>query len=113
MADTGPLVTVVVAVKGDRRVCRLLESLAHQTVPRATYEVVVVENGIAVLAAVVNVDPGLVQYLHVQEANMAAARNVGLRAAQGRYLLLTDADCVALPDWVGQMSRHLAAGAAG
>jgi len=111
MADTSPQVTVVVAVKDDRRVCRLLASLAHQTVPKATYEVVVVENGSAVLGDIVNREPGLVRYLHVPQANMAAARNVGLYAARGRYLLLTDADCVALPDWIEQMSRHLATGA--
>ncbi|MGH3770520.1 MAG: glycosyltransferase family 2 protein [Pseudonocardiaceae bacterium] len=102
--------TVVVAVNADRRVYRLLRSLLDQTQPRHTYEVIVVENGSSVLADVGALDAGVVRYLHSPEPNAAAARNMGLRAARGRYLLLTDADCVARPDWVERMSRHLADG---
>jgi GT2 family glycosyltransferase len=97
-------------VKADRRIHRLLCSLLDQTEPRHTYEVIVVENGSFVLADVLTLDAGVVRYLHSPEANAAAARNMGLRAARGRYLLLTDADCVARPDWIEQMSRHLADG---
>lgn len=110
MSDAAPLMTVVVAVKSDRRVHRLLRSLLDQTEPRHTYEVIVVENGSSVLVDVRTLNAGVVRYLHSPEANAAAARNMGLRAARGRYLLLTDADCVARPDWIGQMSRHLADG---
>ena len=109
MSDAGPLLTVVVAVKGDRRVQRLLRSLLNQTQPRHTYEVIVVENGSSTLADVRTLDTDIVRYFHSSEPNTAAARNIGLRVARGRYLLLTDADCVARPDWIEQMHRHLAA----
>ncbi|MGH3886624.1 MAG: glycosyltransferase [Pseudonocardiaceae bacterium] len=102
--------TVVVAVKADRRVYRLLRSLLDQTQPRHTYEVIVVENGSSSLAGVQTLDADVVRYFHSSEPNAAAARNIGLRAARGRYLLLTDADCVARPDWIEQMHRHLADG---
>jgi hypothetical protein len=46
------LASVVVAVKGDGRVRRLLGRLLHQTVPADVYEVIVVENGSAQLADV-------------------------------------------------------------
>ncbi len=108
MSDAGQLVTVVVTVKADPRVYRLLRSLLDQTQPRHTYEVIVVENGSSVHADVCALDAGVVRYLHLPNPNMAAARNMGLRVAGGRYLLLTDADCVARSDWIERMSRHLA-----
>lgn len=107
MSDAGPLLTVVVAVKADPRIYRLLRSLLDQTQPRHSYEVIVVENGSSALADVCTLDADIVRYFHSPEPNAAAARNIGLRGARGRYLLLTDADCVARPDWVEQMHRRL------
>jgi GT2 family glycosyltransferase len=101
------LATVVVAVTKDRRLYRLLESLREQTVPQDEFEVVVVENGSAELADVASSVGGVVRYFHLPDANMAAAREVGLNAARGCYLLLTDADCVVLPDWIEQMVAEL------
>jgi GT2 family glycosyltransferase len=101
------LATVVVAVTKDRRLYRLLGSLREQTVPQDEFEVVVVENGSAALADVASSVGGLVRYFHLPDANMAAARDVGLQAARGRYLLVTDADCVVLPDWIEQMVAEL------
>lgn len=110
MSDAAPLVTVVVAVKADRRVYRLLRSLLDQTEARRNYEVIVVENGSFVHADVCSLGADIVRYLHSREPNSATARNMGLRAARGRYLLLTDADCVARPDWIEWISRYLAEG---
>lgn len=105
------LASVVVAVHDDQRLRRLLKSLVAQTVSADRYEVVVVENGSAELADVDGLG-GVVRYLHLPGANTAVARNAGLAAARGRYLLLTDADCVPEPDWVEKMTRHLALGQA-
>src|SRR5215212_3212327 len=101
------LATVVVAVKNDRRLYRLLESLLQQTLTRREFEVIVVENGSAVHSDVASICQGLVRYVHLPEPNMAAAREIGLREAKGRYFLLTDADCVAQPDWVEAMAAEL------
>jgi glycosyltransferase involved in cell wall biosynthesis len=103
------LASVVIAVKGDGRVRRLLDRLLHQTVSTDVYEVIVVENGTAQLADVDGLG-GIVRYLHDPEANSAVARNVGLAAARGRYLLLTDADCVPEADWIERMAAGLSAG---
>jgi hypothetical protein len=48
---TDLLASVIVAVRGDARARRLLASLASQTIPRESYEVIVVENASAGLAA--------------------------------------------------------------
>jgi GT2 family glycosyltransferase len=110
VTDPDLLATVVVAVHGDPRVRRLISSLAAQTVPRSDYEVIVAENGSSGLADLDGAH-GLVRYVHLPQAGTAAARNAGLRLARGRFLLLTDADCVARPGWIENMTACLAAGA--
>lgn len=106
---TDLLASVVVAVRGDARVRRLLASLASQTTPREAYEVIVVENGSAGLDDIDGAH-GITRYAHLGQPNLAAARNTGLSLARGRFVLLTDADCVARPDWIEQMTAHLACG---
>jgi GT2 family glycosyltransferase len=105
------LASVVVAVHADARCRRLVDSLIKQTLPAERYEVVLVENGSSELADL-DGKAGLVRYLHLPAANSAAARNAGLAAARGRFLLLTDADCVAEPDWAEQLTTVLARGEA-
>ncbi len=111
MTDVGLLTTVVVAAHRDPRVRRLLTSLAAQSLPSHLYEVIVVENGSADLADTDGAY-GIARYVHIPEANSAAARNAGLALAQGRFLLLTDADCVARPDWIETLTSRLADGTA-
>jgi len=105
------LASVVVAVRRDPRIYRLLDSLLRQTVPRQAFEIIVVENGSSEFADVITIGSGAVRYLHTKEGNMAAARNLGLNAATGQYLLLTDADCVAQHDWIERMIARLQEGA--
>jgi len=104
-----PLASVVVPVYGDARVHRLLDSLAGQTVADRL-ELIVVENGSRALAAVV-ARPG-VRYLHLPAASAPAARNAGVAAARAPLVLMTDADCVAAPDWAHHLIHALDAGTA-
>lgn len=109
MTDSALLASVIVAVRRDTRVRRLLESLAFQSAPRDAYEVIVVENGSADLADTDGAY-GITRYAHRPLANAAAARNDGLDLARGQFLLLTDADCVAWPDWIEKMTGRLSGG---
>lgn len=109
MTDSPLLASVVVAVHADPRARRLLDSLAIQTVLRQEYEVIVVENGSRDLADIAG-SVEMVRYLHLPRGNSAAARNAGLAVARGRFFLLTDADCVARPDWIEKLTMRLAEG---
>jgi glycosyltransferase involved in cell wall biosynthesis len=104
--------SVVIAVHGDQRARRAVAALVTQSADATSYEVIVAENGSSDLADLDGAH-GIVRYLHTPEANSAAARNAGLWSARGRYLLLTDADCVPHPQWVEQMTLALAASGVG
>ena len=100
-----PLISVVVPVRGDARLDRLLGSLDAQRRAEGAHEVIVVENGSSGLADVARRHGA--RYLHLERANPAAARNLGLAQARGGLVLMTDADCVAHPTWIRELVRAL------
>ncbi len=96
-------VSVVVPVhNGAHHIGACLKALAHQTVPKDTYEVVVVDDGSTDdTTGVLRCYP--VQLLSQRRQGAAAARNQGLVSARGDLVLFTDADCEPAPDWIERM----------
>lgn len=45
-----------------------------------------------------------------QPVGAAAARNLGIRAAEGRWLLFVDADCLVQPGWLHSLMLHMTMG---
>lgn len=100
MTTTSPLVSVVIPVRDDaERLARCLDALRAQSLEEA-FEVIVVDNGsaeppVSAVAALANA-----KLVHEPKPTSYAARNAGARAATGRILAFTDADCVPSPDWL-------------
>jgi GT2 family glycosyltransferase len=85
-----------------------LESLLDQTVPRGSYEVLVVDNGSTQSLEPVRRRFGRdVRFLHEPEKGAAPARNRGMAAARGDRLLFTDADCRVARDWIAACASGL------
>jgi len=86
-----------------------LTALQRQTIDRAQYEIVVIDDGstddTAVVAEQALRDFPAAQVLRAEHGGPASARNLGARAAMGDLLLFTDADCEPLPDWLEQFVR--------
>jgi glycosyltransferase involved in cell wall biosynthesis len=100
-ASRRPDVSVVIPVhNAEATIGRCLAGLADQTVPRDRYEVIVVDNNSrdASLAIARSV-PG-VTVIEEPRQGAYAARNRGLRIAQGEVVLFTDPDCVPDRDWL-------------
>ncbi len=95
-----PFVTVVVpALNEASTIAAHLESLLGQTYPRDRYEVVLVDNGSTDdTAAIAARFP--VRILHESVRSAYVARNKAIRDSEGEYLAFTDADCIALPNWL-------------
>jgi glycosyltransferase involved in cell wall biosynthesis len=113
---TRPPVASVVIATHDRaeRLDQLLAALRAQTLPRADFEVVVVDDRSADATQDVlsrERERGELRLLCPPAGagrGPAAARNRGWRAASGEVVAFTDDDCVPAPDW---LARLVAAGA--
>jgi glycosyltransferase involved in cell wall biosynthesis len=96
-----PFVSVIIPVFNDSERLKLcLRALEHQTYPRASYEVIVVDNGsyesIEPLAEVFE----QVRIVHESQVGSYAARNKGISVCRGGVLAFTDSDCVPAKDWI-------------
>ncbi|MGH7502666.1 MAG: glycosyltransferase family 2 protein [Longimicrobiales bacterium] len=87
---------------------RCLDALIAQEFDRATFEIVVVDDGgkrgpREIIAA----RDSLVAITLLTQANAgpAAARNAGARVARGRFLAFTDDDCAPSPGWLSVLAR--------
>ena len=98
----GPRVSVLVPVRDDPAMDRLLATLAAQKRAPA-FEVVIALDG---ARREPRVPPGLdVRFLRLPPAGPYAARNAAIAAARGEILLFTDSDCVCPQDWIALAER--------
>ncbi|MBI4780398.1 MAG: glycosyltransferase [Oscillatoriophycideae cyanobacterium NC_groundwater_1537_Pr4_S-0.65um_50_18] len=88
----------------------LLDCLQHQTFPGDRVEYLLVDNGshdqtaTIIHAAQASPHPFALRYLSETDIQSAyAARNTGIRAAQGSILAFTDADCRPQPQWLSAL----------
>jgi anaerobic magnesium-protoporphyrin IX monomethyl ester cyclase len=103
MGHQSHISVIVPAYQAEGTIDRCLEALAHQTIPRESYEVIVVNDGSSDgTSARVKTHAGV--YLLTQvHAGPAAARNLGVAHARGEIVLFTDADCEPTPDWIERL----------
>ena len=94
---------VIPAYNAGRTLPDTLAALRNQSVPPEDYEVIVLDDGST------DETPSVVRRLGAKcitqpNRGPAAARNSGVRAARGEFVLFTDADCVPERDWIRQMT---------
>jgi glycosyltransferase involved in cell wall biosynthesis len=97
---------VIPAFNASQTIVECLMALTAQTVPRSTYEVIVVDDGSTDDTAAIATRHGA-RVLPQANSGPAAARNRGIDAALGEVILFTDADCAPAPDWIEQMLAPL------
>jgi GT2 family glycosyltransferase len=103
--------SVIVPVYGDLAdASRCLRALLAQDLDPTRFEILLVDNNPEATARPdLPAAPNL-RLIHEPRPGSYAARNAGVRAAQGRYIFFTDADCMPVTGWI---SRGLALFAAG
>jgi GT2 family glycosyltransferase len=82
--------------------------LCAQTHPRTEFEILVVDNGSKdETRAIVEAFAPRVRYLYEGKRGRSAAQNCGIAHARGESIAFTDADCIAEPQWLGQLIEPL------
>lgn len=76
------------------------------------YEIILVDDGSTdgsgmLCEGYASADPGLVRVIHQKNGGLGAARNTGLEAARGDYLLFVDSDDYLTEDALACLSRHI------
>ncbi|MDE2889206.1 MAG: glycosyltransferase [Gemmatimonadota bacterium] len=120
-AGSRPFVSVVIAARNEAGfIGDCLEGLARQTYPADRYEVLVVDDGstdgtMQVVTRFATAYP-IVRCIEATDAfrHMAAKKrplSEGIRAARGRIILTTDADCSVPATWISGVVSQLETGA--
>jgi len=99
-------VAVVIPVwNGEKVLGRCLDALARQTLPRAAYQIIVVDNGSSdATRTIAGSYPG-VELLEEKRPGSYVARNLGIERVRAPITAFTDADCEPAPDWLEQVLR--------
>ncbi|MCL6613778.1 MAG: glycosyltransferase [Firmicutes bacterium] len=110
-----PLASVVIPTYNRREyLLRCLRSLFAQTVDPSLYEIVIIDDGSTdgtreAVEEIRDEAPCPLIYIWQENSGRARARNKGIRAARGRYIIFLDSDMTVKPDFI---AAHLAAHAA-
>ena len=98
---------VVPAYNEEENITACLDSLNHQTLPRAEYEIIVVDGNSKDRTR--DLAAPLADLVFIQtSARVGGARNDGAMRARGEILATTDADCILPPDWLERITDDFA-----
>jgi len=99
-------ISVIIPARNEEKtIGQCLESLTRINFPAEDFEVIVVDNGSTDgTEEIANSFSGRLPLtvLKKKDGNISAVRNWGARAARGRVLAFTDADCVVPSDWLSR-----------
>lgn len=85
------------------------QTLATQTLPPGRFEVIVVDNGSAVLPEAVVARFPFARLEHEPVPGPGPARNRGIELARAPIIAFLDSDCIADPDWLAALLAAFAA----
>jgi glycosyltransferase involved in cell wall biosynthesis len=95
---------LVCVYNGADTIGRCIESLLEQDYPKEFYEIIVVENGSTDKTTEI-VEQYPVRLFHSPVRGLSPARNYGIAQTDADVIVFTDADCIAVPNWVSDLAK--------
>lgn len=106
---TIPKISVVIPARNASDIigeCLLLLLNQSKLVYKRDYEIILVDDGSEDNTVEVSNKYGI-QVISQKHAGPSAARNNGVKVSRGDIIVFTDADCIASPDWLFQLTQPL------
>jgi len=97
---------IIPAYNAEKTINDCLQALLSQSLPKAQYEIILVDDGSTDATADI-ANPYPIIYYRQENQGPAAARNTGAHQAKGNIILFTDADCVPDYYWIQEMVSPL------
>lgn len=105
--NTHPLISVIIAAFNEEgNISKCLTTLNNQSMPRDTYEIIVIDNNSTDKTAEIAMSMGA-EVANCPIQGVGPSRQMGLELAAGRYILCADADCLYSRDWIKNLSSPL------
>ncbi|KUG19749.1 MAG: glycosyltransferase [Methanomicrobiaceae archaeon] len=96
---------VIPTYNEEKNITACLQSLSSQSVPRDTYEIIVVDGNSTDKTR--ELAEPLADAVFIQKrSRVGGARNDGAEAASGEIIATTDADCILPPRWIETIQRN-------
>jgi len=106
-----PLVSIVVPVRnGVNHIEKLLNALMSQDYPKSFTEIIIVDNSSMDHSREMARKYPVILEMEDDKVSSYAARNKGIRIAQGEIIAFTDADCIPKKNWLSEGVRALSEG---
>jgi glycosyltransferase involved in cell wall biosynthesis len=104
LINQSPRVSIIVpANNAEATIGSCLEAIMHQTAPRDSYEIIIVDDGSNDSTCDQVKKFKNIRLFKQQNVGPASARNLGLNQALGEIILFTDDDCEPVEDWIDCM----------
>ncbi|MBI4268542.1 glycosyltransferase family 2 protein [Candidatus Uhrbacteria bacterium] len=91
---------IIPAYNEEQYIARALDGLAQQSIPRADFEIIVVDNASTDHTATCAAAHGADLVVREEKRGTNQARQRGLLESRGKIVAFLDADCIPPPDWL-------------
>jgi glycosyltransferase involved in cell wall biosynthesis len=109
MSNSGPLVSVIICTRNGSRTLRLtMAAVMSQSLDRAKYEVIVVDDASTDDSGQIAADAAARVVHRERSLGRAVARNAGLAVARGELVVFTDDDCEPESTWLEELIEPFA-----